>query len=93
MQERTMQRGLLWTTFATVFLTELGDKIQLAAMTASAKGGALVTVFLAASAALVRATGIGAAVGGALFRVVPEAAIRYLAGAFIAVGIWVTVKG
>lgn len=89
-----MQRGLFWTTFATVFLAELGDKTQLAAMTASAKSGALVTVFLAASAALVCATALGVAVGGALFRVVPEAAIRYLAGAaFIAVGIWVMVKG
>lgn len=89
-----MERGLFWTTFATVFLAELGDKTQLAAMTASAKSGALVTVFLAASAALVCATALGVAVGGALFRVVPEVAVRYLAGAaFIAVGLWVMVKG
>jgi len=89
-----MERGLFWTTFGTVFLAGLGDKTQLAAMTASARSGALVTVFLAASAALICATAIGVAVGGVLFRVVPEAAIRYVAGAaFIAVGVWVMVKG
>ncbi len=87
-----MERGLFWTTFATVFLAELGDKTQLAAMTASARSGALLTVFLAASAALVCATALGVALGGVLFKVVPEAALRYVAGAaFIAVGVWVMV--
>jgi len=89
-----MQRSLFWTTFATVFLAELGDKTQLAAMTATARSGALLTVFAAASAALVCATAIGVLVGGTLFRFVPEYLIKYLAGsAFIAVGVWVLVKG
>lgn len=89
-----MNRALFFTTFLTVFLAEIGDKTQLAAMTATAKSGALWTVFLAASLALVCATAIGVAVGGALFKVVPPAAIRYGAGAvFIAVGLWVIVKG
>ena len=86
--------SLFWTTFVTVFLAELGDKTQLAAMTATARSGALLTVFLAASAALVCATAIGVALGGMLFRLVPEQAIRYTAGAaFIVVGVWVMVKG
>lgn len=86
--------SLFWTTFATVFLAELGDKTQLAAMTATARSGALLTVFLAASAALVCATALGVAVGGVLFKLVPEQVVKYLAGAaFIAVGIWVMVKG
>lgn len=86
--------SLFWTTFATVFLAELGDKTQLAAMTATARSGALLTVFLAASAALVCATALGVAVGGALFKVIPEHIIKYVAGsAFIAVGLWVIVKG
>ncbi|HJV90810.1 MAG TPA: TMEM165/GDT1 family protein [Holophagaceae bacterium] len=89
-----MTRSLFWTTFLTVFLAEVGDKTQLAAMTATARSGALWTVFFAASLALVCATAIGVAVGGALFKVVPEHLIKYVAGsAFIAVGLWVLIKG
>ncbi|HOD32413.1 MAG: hypothetical protein BWY56_01778 [Acidobacteria bacterium ADurb.Bin340] len=89
-----MSRSLFWATFVTVFLAELGDKTQLAAMTATAKSGALWTVFAAASAALICATALGVMVGGALFRYVPEQTIKYLAGAgFIAVGLWVLIKG
>jgi len=86
--------SLFWSTFATVFLAELGDKTQLAAMTASARSGELLTVFLAASAALVCATALGVALGGAIFRLLPPHLLKYLAGgAFIAVGVWVLVKG
>ena len=89
-----MGKSLFWATFVTVFLAELGDKTQLAAMTATVRSGALLTVFLAASAALVCATAIAVLVGGALFRVVPEPLIKYAAGlAFIAVGVWVLLKG
>jgi putative Ca2+/H+ antiporter (TMEM165/GDT1 family) len=89
-----LDKKLFWTTFTTVFLAELGDKTQLAAMTASAKSGALLTVFFAASAALICATALGVAVGGALFKVVPEHLLKWVAGtAFILVGLWVLVKG
>jgi putative Ca2+/H+ antiporter (TMEM165/GDT1 family) len=89
-----MKNSLFWTTFATVFLAELGDKTQLAAMTATVKSGALFTVFLAASAALICATAIGVTVGAALFKVIPEHLVKYLAGsAFIGVGLWVLIKG
>lgn len=86
--------SLFWTTFATVFIAEVGDKTQLAAMTATAKSGALWTVFCAASFALVCATAIGVLVGSAVFRLVPPHIIRYLAsGAFIAVGLGVLIRG
>jgi putative Ca2+/H+ antiporter (TMEM165/GDT1 family) len=86
--------SLFWTTFAAVFIAELGDKTQLAAMTAAARSGALVTVFLAASAGLVCATAIGVGVGGVFFRFIPEHLLKYAAGtAFIAVGFWVIARG
>ena len=89
-----MNRSLFWTTFATIFLAEIGDKTQLAAMSATVRSGQLWTVFLAASAALVCATAIGVALGGVLFRFIPEAAIKYAAGtAFIAVGLWILIRG
>lgn len=89
-----MDKRLFWATFLTVFLAEVGDKTQLAAMTATAKSGALWTVFAAASLALVCATALGVTVGAALFKMVPPQAVRFAAGgAFIAVGLWVLVKG
>ena len=85
-----MDKQLFWGTFVAVFLAEVGDKTSLAAMTASAKTGAVWTVFVAASLALVCATAIGVSLGGVLFKVVPPMAVRWVAGLlFIAVGIWV----
>ena len=89
-----MNRSIFWTTFFTVFLAEVGDKTQLAAMTATVRSGQIWTVFFAASAALVCATAIGVMVGGVLFKFIPEAAIKWAAGcAFIGVGLWVLIKG
>lgn len=89
-----MERSIFWATFVTVFLAEAGDKTQLAAMTATAKTGALWTVFLAASAALVCATALGVLAGAALFRAVPAHVLRYASGsAFVAVGLWVLLRG
>lgn len=85
-----MDKQLFWGTFVAVFLAEVGDKTSLAAMTASAKSGAVWTVFLAASLALVCATAVGVSVGAAMFKVLPPNAIKWTAGLlFIGVGIWV----
>ena len=85
--------SIFWTTFATVFLAELGDKTQLVAMTATARSGAVLTVFLAASAALICATALGVTVGAALARVLPEHLLRYAAGGtFIAIGVWMLAR-
>jgi putative Ca2+/H+ antiporter (TMEM165/GDT1 family) len=88
-----MSKSFFWATFATVFLAELGDKTQLAAMLASARSGQTWVVFASASLALVAATLLGVLVGGTLFRLVPQQTIKYIAGAaFICVGVWVMVK-
>jgi putative Ca2+/H+ antiporter (TMEM165/GDT1 family) len=88
-----MSKSVFWATFATVFLAELGDKTQLAAMVATAKSGETWTVFASASLALVLATLMGVLVGGTLFRYVPQQTIKYVAGfAFIVVGLWVMLK-
>ena len=89
-----MDKELFWATLGTVFLAELGDKTQLAAMTATARSGAMWTVFFAACTALILATAVGVTVGSVIFKFVPVQLVKYLAGAaFIAVGVWVMVKG
>jgi rubrerythrin len=64
---------LFISTFILIFLAELGDKTQLAAMAKSIEGR--MTVFLAASAALVCSTLIAVLCGDTLTRFIPE---RYL---------------
>jgi rubrerythrin len=82
-----MNLRLFFSTFLLIFLAELGDKTQLAAMARSATGGGKWTVFVAASAALVVSTLIAVLAGSALTRVVPEKYIKMAAGAlFLAFG-------
>lgn len=64
---------LFISTFILIFLAELGDKTQLAAMAKSIEGR--LTVFLAASLALVCSTLIAILFGDTLTRFIPE---RYL---------------
>jgi putative Ca2+/H+ antiporter (TMEM165/GDT1 family) len=83
-----------WTVFATifvsVFLAELGDKTQLATMLFAAdKEVGKYTVFLAASAALIVATGIGVLAGSLLAEYINEKYLHYAAGiGFIGIGVF-----
>ncbi len=80
---------LFISTFALIFLAELGDKTQLAAMARAAAGAhAKWTVFLGASSALVASTLIAVLFGSALTRVIPESYIKGAAGVlFIVFGV------
>lgn len=66
---------LFFLSFGLLFLAELGDKTQLSVFTLVTRHKAPVPVFLGASLALVLVTLIGAFLGEAVSRVVPE---RYL---------------
>ncbi len=82
-----MNWQVFWITFGTVFLAEMGDKTQLAALSMTADTRAPVSVFLGASIALCCATLLGVAFGGLLAQYVPEHVIKKAAGlVFIAVG-------
>ena len=76
--------------FGTVFLAELGDKTQLATVLFSAKGSlGLMTVFAAASLALVASTAIAVLAGSAISQYVEPHYLSYIAGAgFLIIGIW-----
>ncbi|MBT1452073.1 TMEM165/GDT1 family protein [Glaciecola sp. XM2] len=78
------------TVFATVFLAELGDKTQLATMLFAAdKDVGKVTVFLAASAALILASALGVLAGSFISDYINEKYLHYAAGiGFISIGLW-----
>lgn len=76
------------TIFTAVFIAELGDKTQLATMLfASDKDVSKLTVFIAASAALIVASAIGVAMGALLSEFISEKVLSYIAGVgFILIG-------
>jgi len=75
-----MDLKLFFSTFLLIFLAELGDKTQLAAMARTATAeSAKWTVFSAAAAALVFSTLIAVLIGSALARIIPEHVIRMAA--------------
>lgn len=77
------------TTFTTVFLAELGDKTQLAALLLSAESGRPVLVFVGASLALISSSLVGVVLGRWLARVVPPHQLERGAGILmIALGLW-----
>jgi len=78
------------TTFGVIFLAEMGDKTQIAAMTMAAEKKRPWEVFIAASLALAAVSAIGVVVGSALSQYLPIEWIKRGAGvAFIVIGILV----
>lgn len=76
--------------FGTVFMAELGDKTQLAAVLfASDRQHSALWVFAAASAALVASTAIGVAAGSLLSHYVNTRHLSIVAGVgFMVIGAW-----
>lgn len=83
-----MDWKIFLTVSATVFIAELGDKTQLATMLFAAdKEVSKLTVFLAASVALIVASAIGVLAGSLLSEYINEKTLHYIAGVgFIAIG-------
>lgn len=85
-----MDLKLLATTFATVFLAELGDKTQLATLAFSASGSSRWSIFLGSAGALVASSAIAVLAGVQVARLVNPALLKAVAGiGFIAIGLWV----
>lgn len=83
-----MELKIFLTVMTTVFIAELGDKTQLATMLFAAdKEVSKLTVFLAASLALVLASAVGVLAGSVLSEYINEKYLHYVAGAgFIIIG-------
>lgn len=85
-----MDWRVMLTTFGVIFLAEMGDKTQIAAMTMAAEKKRPWEVFIAASLALAAVSAIGVFVGAALSEYLPLEWIKRGAGvAFIVIGILV----
>ena len=83
-----MDLRVLLTTFGIIFLAEMGDKTQLAAMTMAADSKKPWAVFIGASLALVAVSGLGVLVGSVIGNYVPiEGVKRVAAVAFIVIGV------
>jgi len=83
-----MDLRVMLTTFGIIFLAEMGDKKQLAAMTMSAQTKKPWAVFLGASLALAAVSALGVIVGATLGNYVPlEWVKRVAAVAFIIIGV------
>ena len=84
-----MEMKALLSTFAIVFLAELGDKTQLSILLFGAKSQRPWSVCLGACLALVVTTVIATVLGYVGKEVLPARLLHYVAAAgFIGIGIW-----
>jgi len=88
------QAGSTWgavfvSTATTVFLAELGDKTQLAALLLSAQSGRPLVVFVGASLALISSSLVGVLLGRGLSRLMEPRQLERAAGVLmVAMGLW-----
>ncbi|MFM7267527.1 MAG: TMEM165/GDT1 family protein [Cyanobium sp.] len=81
--------GVFLTTATTVFLAELGDKTQLAALLLSAESGRPAVVFVGASLALICSSLVGVVLGRWLSSVMAPEQLERAAGVLmVALGLW-----
>ena len=71
---------LLFTTFITVFLAEIGDKTQLTTITLSSTTNKPLAVFIGSSTALILATLLGALAGSSIANLIPAFILKLLSG-------------
>ncbi len=83
-----MSWSLFSSTFAAIFIAEMGDKTQLAAFALAGGNASRWTVFFAASLALIATTALAVLAGGIVGRYVPAIWVKRGAGAlFIVMGV------
>ena len=83
-----MDWKLFASTFAAIFLAEIGDKTQLATLSLASGGSSRWVVFAASALALVATSALAVLGGEALSRVVPPIWVKRAAGAlFLVLGV------
>jgi len=88
-----MDWKLFSATFVTIFIAEMGDKTQIAAMAASSQSKSWLPVLLAVVLALSIAGTLGVVAGQVLGSYLKPEIMKWVSGSiFIAVGVWTLVK-
>lgn len=83
---------IFFTTFALMFLAELGDKTQLVVISCASRFRSPWVVFAGAGLAMVIATAIGTIIGNFLPAFIGERAIRFVSGGlFVLFGVLILV--
>jgi putative Ca2+/H+ antiporter (TMEM165/GDT1 family) len=80
-----MDWNLLGLSFITVFLSELGDKSQLAAIALSGRSQSPRAVFFGTAAALLLASLLGSLTGGAVAEFLPTRLLKAIAAVGFAI--------
>lgn len=81
--------AIILTTFTTVFLAELGDKTQLAALLLAAESGRPLLVFAGAALALICSSLVGVLLGRWLAAVLPPQRLERVSGVLmVGLGLW-----
>jgi putative Ca2+/H+ antiporter (TMEM165/GDT1 family) len=92
-----MDWNLLGLSFVTVFLSELGDKSQLAAIALGGQTRSLRAVFLGTAAALLVTSFLGVMLGGGMAQVLPLRWVKAIAAVIFALMavrlLWVSESG
>lgn len=88
-----MDWKLFSATFITIFVAELGDKTQFAAVAASSRATSVFPVWLAVVLALALAGSLGVWGGKLLSQFLNPDHMKWISGGlFIAIGIWTLMK-
>ncbi len=89
-----MDWKLAATTFATLFMAEMGDKTQLAVISLTSSSRKPLSVLLGGALALTVVTALGVLVGEAVTKIIPGPVLTKAAAVlFVMIGIWTWFKG
>ena len=80
-----MDWQLLFLSFSTIFLSELGDKSQLATMSLSGSSAAPRYVFIGSAAALLVASAVGVFLGDSISVFLPTKLLKAIAAGLFAI--------
>lgn len=88
-----MDWSVFSATFLTIFVAEIGDKTQFAALAAASQTKSTYSVLLATILALSLAGALGVVFGSVLGKYIDPEKMKYLSGtAFVVMGVWILIK-